>query len=282
MAEEKEVHFSSNQLVSRVIENMLPLANEDKINSFCVAFTPSLRVVVSDPYASHVLEKLLELTSSDKWRGSDKLTAWFEKTSMFVLNNFEDFTFDIYGSFVTKKVLECLSGHLDPPSEQDIFGRKESKSRIIHMELYGDRTRNPKWQKILQDFAKRFAAWPQFNDLLLKVETSRLLQNVIQTVNRTEKSQDAVKQLTSRLLTTLPATLEADDAVHRTIEVALSVADEKTYATIFNKYYKGNLVQYIHGPCHTLQKLISTSPNEKFVSNLRLGSRKCGLNCMSI
>lgn len=266
MAEGSEVALSSNQLVSRVIENILPLATEDRIDSFGQAFTPSLRVIVADPYASHVLEKLLELTSSDKWRTSEKLTSWFEKTAKFVLNNFEDFTFDKYGSFVTKKVLECLAGHVERPNEDEIFSSKGGKGNILRSEVFGTRMRNPKWETTLQEFAKRFAAWPQFNDLGQRPETSRLLQNVIQTVKRTEKSEAIVKDLIVRVLAIVPEAVQPDDGAHRIMEVALAAADVKTYGIIYDKFYKGKLSQYVIGPCFTLQKIISEAPNEKYVS----------------
>ncbi|CAL8118559.1 unnamed protein product [Orchesella dallaii] len=256
-----EVQLSSNQLVSRVIENILPLASEESIFRICKAFTPSLRVVVCDPYASHVLEKLLEVTSSDKWLESDDLTTWFQNTAKYVLNNFEDFTFDTYGSFVMKKVLECLSGYLKPPDprEASIFG----KNNKIQETLYGKRKANSKRELMLKDFAARFAAWPQFNDLIQQPITSRLLQNVIETVNRTEGSEDFVKKLILRVTTVASETLEVQSVEHRVLEVCLSVASSKQYGIIFEKFYKGRLVNYIVGQCLTLQNIISSAPDEE-------------------
>ncbi|ODM99181.1 Nucleolar protein 9 [Orchesella cincta] len=256
-----EVQLSSNQLVSRVIENILPLASEKSIFRICQAFTPSLRVVVCDPYASHVLEKLLEVTSSDKWIGSDDLTTWFQNTAKYVLNNFEDFTFDTYGSFVMKKALECLSGFLPPPDprEATVFG----KNKKIQEALYGKRKTNPKRESMLKDFASRFAAWPQFNDLIQQPITSRLLQNVIETVNRTEGSDEMVKQLIVRVVSVVPETLEVQSVEHRLLEVCLSVATPKRYKIIFDKFYKGRLANYAVGQCLTLQNIISSAPNEE-------------------
>lgn len=269
MAEGEEVQLASNQLVSRVLENLLPLASEERIEKFGEALLPSLRVIVADSFASHVLEKLLEMTSSDKWRSSKKLTAWFEKTAMFVLNNFEDFTFDTYANFVMKKVIECLSGHVEKPADHmSICHKKGSTSNTVRLELYGDRTRNPKWEKILHDFAKRFCSWPQFNDLKNKVETSRLIQNIIQTVSRTENSGDLLKDIILRILAILPESLDINDLAHRTLEVAFSVADTKTFAVIYDKYYKGRLADYVNveGQCFTIHKLVTAAPSAKHVS----------------
>lgn len=264
--EGKEVDLSSNQLVSRVIESILPMASEETIVRFGEAFTPSLRTIVSDSFASHVLEKLLEVTSSTKWRTSEKLTTWFEKTSMYVLNNFEDFTFDKYGSFVMKKVLECLSGLVEAPSDPVALKFKVFRNSV-GIELFGLRQANPKWEKMLHTFATRFAAWPQLNDLKERAETSRLVQNVIQTVNRTtiKGSKELVKQLILRVLETLPGSLDAGDNVHHIIEACLSAADKEMFGKIFDKYYKGHLADYCTGQCYTLQKLISRAPDNKTV-----------------
>ncbi|OXA37661.1 Nucleolar protein 9 [Folsomia candida] len=89
-----EVNYSSNQLTSRVIETILPSASEEVLLRFGTAFGPSLRTLCSDPFASHVVEKLLEIASAEKWaKESPKLTEWFRQTARFVLNNLEEFTF---------------------------------------------------------------------------------------------------------------------------------------------------------------------------------------------
>jgi vacuolar-type H+-ATPase subunit E/Vma4 len=57
----QEVHLSSNQLVSRVLEELLPQASDQVLDNFIEAFSEVLRVVSMDNYASHVLQKLLDV-----------------------------------------------------------------------------------------------------------------------------------------------------------------------------------------------------------------------------
>lgn len=105
-----EVDYSSNQMTSRVIETLLPAVSEEVLLRFGAAFAPSLRTLVSDPFASHVVEKLCEVASSTKWGSSGKVTEWFRSTASYVLNNLEEFTFDPYANHVMRKVCQCLTG----------------------------------------------------------------------------------------------------------------------------------------------------------------------------
>lgn len=61
----EEVNYSCNQLVSAVLEKLLPTASDTVLKRFMEAFGQSLRPVCSDPYGSYVLEKLI-LTLSER------------------------------------------------------------------------------------------------------------------------------------------------------------------------------------------------------------------------
>ena len=61
----------SQQLVSRVIEDLLPLAREEVRRRFMEAMAADLRVAATDPFASHVIEKLLFLAAFGKGEDSD-------------------------------------------------------------------------------------------------------------------------------------------------------------------------------------------------------------------
>ena len=51
------------QLVSRVIEDLLPLARDEVRRRFMEAMVADLRIAATDPFASHVIEKLLFLAA---------------------------------------------------------------------------------------------------------------------------------------------------------------------------------------------------------------------------
>ena len=66
----EEVSLCSNQLVSRVLERLIPLAPEKIQFRFMQVLADDLRIVAVDPFASHVLETLLLLATFVKSKAS--------------------------------------------------------------------------------------------------------------------------------------------------------------------------------------------------------------------
>ena len=60
---EEEEKLCCNQLVSRVFEKLLPLAPDEVKIRIMDKLGSDLRVYVTNPFASHVLESLLNLAS---------------------------------------------------------------------------------------------------------------------------------------------------------------------------------------------------------------------------
>lgn len=54
-----EVEYSCNQVISRIVDTLLPLASDEVVLNFIDAFDSQLRITCMDPFASHVLEKLI-------------------------------------------------------------------------------------------------------------------------------------------------------------------------------------------------------------------------------
>ena len=54
---------ATHQLVSRVIEDLLPLARDEVRRRFMEAMVADLRIAATDAFASHVIEKLLFLAA---------------------------------------------------------------------------------------------------------------------------------------------------------------------------------------------------------------------------
>ena len=58
-----ELELVCNQLVSRVLEKILPFASSEVFQNFANALNSDLRIVCTDPFASHVLEKKMKLAN---------------------------------------------------------------------------------------------------------------------------------------------------------------------------------------------------------------------------
>ena len=115
----EEVSLCSNQLVSRVLERLIPLASEKIQFRFMQVLADDLRIVAVDPFASHVLETLLLLATFTKSKASSaderksELTYrrnWVVRVSKFMINNFEEFSQNIYASHLLRTCFQCLAG----------------------------------------------------------------------------------------------------------------------------------------------------------------------------
>ena len=115
----EEVSLCSNQLVSRVIERLIPLAPEKIQFRFMQCLADDLRIVAVDPFASHVLETLLLLATFRKCNTAptneqkseiDYRRNWVIRVSKFMINNFEEFSQNIYASHLLRTCFQCLAG----------------------------------------------------------------------------------------------------------------------------------------------------------------------------
>lgn len=54
----KEMDLICNQVVSKIMEKLLPLAKNENLQYFADLMLKDMRIICTDPYASHVLEKV--------------------------------------------------------------------------------------------------------------------------------------------------------------------------------------------------------------------------------
>ena len=112
--EGKERQICGNQLGSRVIEMLLPSADQSVLSQYSDCLFQDLRLVCLDPFMSHVLEKLLILqsfVSEPSQAGPEEASRdWVVRVSKFVTNNVEDFCNDSYASHLLRTCCECLVG----------------------------------------------------------------------------------------------------------------------------------------------------------------------------
>jgi len=253
--ENEEINLSSNQLTSRVVETLVLLTKKpEDLLRFTTIFTPSLRTICTDPYASHVLEKLLEVIS-EKWIQNKKLTKWFRSTCKFVLNNFEEFVFDNYANHVMRKACQCLSGSVELFSSKVQRNNasnnrismpsleKFNKEKVVKVEDSAKVAKSRKKNiRVLKNFASQFFAWPQFFDLFHNETTSGFVQCLILTTKVVDSG--AANDGITKVVTAIDGDLNLDSKIHlHTIEVCLSISNEneETFSLIYEKYFKGKL-----------------------------------------
>jgi len=162
IGEEKDL--SRNQLASRVLELLMGSAPEDVQQRYREALSADMRIVCTDSFSSHVLEKLLLLAAfsplseeEDKDEAVAKRKEWLLKVSKFTLNNLADFYGDIYASHIVRTVVQCLAGQRLPP---DILKSRRSQQQVMtnHKDAQLDQFQlgdDARMEEVLEDAAER-------------------------------------------------------------------------------------------------------------------------------
>nr|CAD7406868.1 unnamed protein product [Timema cristinae] len=285
---DKEVEYSCNQLASRVIEDILPWASDDVVLRFMEALWKDIRPLMSDPFASHVLQKLIEIAStrvkapvinleddsSDVDAGT-QFTNWLKKVAGFLLNNLEEYVWDSYANHVIRTTLECLAGL--PRGSTDT----RSKNNIATTTDLQPKTEVPESHKtLLSEFSERLSAWPQLPELVHNNLTSGLLQALLLslkavnpkstralvrkllddsfTVTRSRRDdEDDDKKLSSTTEIELRPVFGSESST-RLLEAALSVASSKLFTQIYARCFINHLLVLSKDPLanHCVQRLL--------------------------
>lgn len=133
----------------------------------------------------------LTSTFSDKHRQTCR--EFVVKASKFLMNNLEDFVWDTYGSHIMRTCFDSLSGVFQVKKSFIVGGPGESKSSTDKKLTVPD-----EWLEILQEYAKRLQAWPQFPDFPYNELSSGLVQSLCTALQTQDKS--TIKHMGKRLL----------------------------------------------------------------------------------
>lgn len=130
------------QLASRVLDQLIPSASFEAKLKFMHAFSDDLRMVAMDPFGGHVLQKLVLSTAFAVKVRNDILNhlicclrnvcycyhdfliqgsslsetdfqasfTWITKFCKFMVNNFDDFSIDLYASHLLRMAFQCAAG----------------------------------------------------------------------------------------------------------------------------------------------------------------------------
>ncbi|XP_065214467.1 nucleolar protein 9 [Planococcus citri] len=248
--EGNEIEYSRNQVVSRIVDNLLPFASDERVRQFMEVFGENVRPVCTDPFASFVFQKLMSVVTRrflDEESASTTATAtastaaeetrskykpWLVKTFSYVLNNVEEFVFDQYANHVMRTAIKCMAGDTQ---------LRENESNFV--------VDDQDFRAILDNFASRLLKWPQLSKLPLQNLSSGLVQVLLESLSKSNSK--LVKRLCRKFLgecysrqendggdddddgakAVVPAYFENEPCI-RLLEAMLSVASAKTYAKI--------------------------------------------------
>jgi nucleolar protein 9 len=261
----QEINLCCNQVGCRVVEMLVPFANEAVLERFMQTFGGDLRPLCSDRFASHVLEALVRqaashsLNSVNKDEFKQNCKEFVLKVSRFLLNNLEDYLWDTYGSHVVRTCLESLA---QIPKENKQKNCAKIEEKVIKVELPEE------YLEIIKDCCERIMHWPQFNELCQSEISSGFLQVLLRALRRAHKK--LLKKLLGKLIETNFAPEGDQDGKNKlssgflstpsvmVLETALEVAKAKSFSQIFLKCFSGNLAKLAttRSTNFTVQKLI--------------------------
>uniref|UniRef100_A0A1A9WR41 Nucleolar protein 9 n=1 Tax=Glossina brevipalpis TaxID=37001 RepID=A0A1A9WR41_9MUSC len=206
--EDQEVRLASNQVVSRVLESLLGFVEPDRLESYFQAFADNFRPICSDSFASHVLQKLIEIAFlrsadgqgvnvseqpankkpklsneqfSDEPYNRNNLfpedhkrscSCFVLKASKFLLNNLEDFAWDSCANHIIRTCILSLAGIYRP---KEVFSKTKAGGASDHKIYSGVPT---EWRETCIEFAQRLKMWPQFLDFPYDEHCSALIGTI--------------------------------------------------------------------------------------------------------
>ncbi|KAH8300282.1 hypothetical protein KR044_012459 [Drosophila immigrans] len=227
---DKEIHLSSNQIVSKAIESLIGFVDDVQLERFFEKFGDSLRPMCSDRFASHVLQKMLEiaflrglgqaaalqqteaapnaakrakpdaaqveeqynLETEFSVAHREKCQQFVLRISKFMLNNLEDFVWDSCATHIMRTAILCLVGMHVPKIAFEKGGAELAK----HRKQY---TVPEEWHEVMKEFPQRLEMWPQFSDFPYQEHSSALLGVICLSLSVVDKSM--LKHFGKKILT---------------------------------------------------------------------------------
>ncbi|XP_001360213.1 nucleolar protein 9 [Drosophila pseudoobscura] len=252
---DQEIHLASNQIVSKALESLIGFVDNEQLERYFNKFGDSLRPLCSDRFASHVLQKMLEIAFlrglgkaaaqevsdgptttkrakpdaaqieeeynletefSDDHR--EKCRQFVVRISKFMLNNLEDFVWDNCASHIMRTAILCLVGMHVPKIAFEKGGAEMAK----HRKLY---TVPEDWHEVMKEFPQRLEMWPQFVDFPYQEHSSALLGVICLALSVADKS--FLKHFGKKILlqSLLKANEENDDAVEKKTDAKIEIED---------------------------------------------------------
>ncbi|CAH1116784.1 unnamed protein product [Phaedon cochleariae] len=246
--ENQEINCSSNQVGCRVIEMLLPFANDNVMKRYMEAFSNEIRPLCSDRFASHVLEALVKQTceKSLKTLGSadtsETYTQFTIKISKFLLNNLEDYMWDTYGNHIIRTCLRSLSQVSNDTNGSDI--------NFKPLNIPND------YSEIVREYGERIINWPQFNELCNSELTSGFLQDLLRSLKNVDVKlmKLYMKKLLKEIFAAKTLNGEQDcidvlppaflsTSVLMLLETALQLSKPRMFSKFYQNCFAGRLVK---------------------------------------
>lgn len=252
----REVEYACSQIGSRVMDSLLKYASLEDIQGLMKALESSLRKLLSDKFASHVLQKMIEVCADRGNRISDASKPAKSKEnadvvevkpnevkvynnivlklSKYILNNVEEFVSDMYAIHVIRTAIECLAGLIDPDSENSKkFAATCLAKRRFVIQEYTD---------LLMQTCDRLHKWPQFYEFAQN-EQCFLVHCILYSLK--DVNSELINAIISKIIKNCLKKNENIPTLGQTsirlLETCLITADLKSYEKLYELFFAGNL-----------------------------------------
>uniref|UniRef100_A0A182WF41 PUM-HD domain-containing protein n=1 Tax=Anopheles minimus TaxID=112268 RepID=A0A182WF41_9DIPT len=210
----KEIRTASNQVGSKVLENLLIYTGEETFTTLMDMFAENFRVFCCDAFASHVLQKMLHIamlraiaplqTVQDEQEedGSQSKkqkcgsSEWNEKSIWPCVEYSMKEQYSEEHRQKCRQFVERMAKFLMNNLEEFVWDDKANfVIRQCMLNLSGITEKKTvdgseskhltvpeQWQKLLQEFCTRLSSWPQFADLAQSEVTAVMLQDLLRAV----------------------------------------------------------------------------------------------------
>lgn len=258
----KEVDFARNQLASCVLERLVAYASFESVDSLIKAFSPSLRPMCSDKFASHVLEKTIVACCNRAIEPeNEKFAEIALKLIKYALNNLEEFVWDGYANYIARTCLECLGGLTDVPEQ----GKRTKPKLESRKEMPEEFT------ELLTKTCLRVQKWPQFHEFGHEELTSGFLQSMLYSLKDVDNEvlTNIIQTITEKCFTKTGdedlSNVFASECPVRLLEVCLAVCGEPEFAAMNKKFFVGKLrrLALTKSTNFAVQKLLEFCPSKE-------------------
>ena len=283
---EEEDKLCCNQLVSRVFEKLLPLAPDHVKLRLMNKMGEDLRIFVTNPFASHVLETLLVLASFKQTNDEDTHNGpkkeWTFKVARYGFNNFNEFAHDQYANHVLRRILNCVAG---TNVADDIMKSKRSQAQNqsnldlakikTEESIFTDDEDRDNVEEILKLACTKIEDHENIRELCQDDNSSGLIQTLLLVLAKKPQSVKLCKRMAKFITNEIygadidSSPILENSSLSRLLETLLEVSgSNETMAKIFNhfheKLFKNQLLKLALHPTgnYSVQKYLQNMPQK--------------------
>ncbi|XP_022179239.1 nucleolar protein 9 [Myzus persicae] len=260
-----EVNYCSNQVVSRVVDDLLPAASDQTVLNLIKHFESDLRPICCDQFASHVLQQLLHVTIYRAYKVTNDISEitkenyfnFINKLCKFIVNNLEEFIWDTYANHIVRSCIACLCG-------RPYLCSKTPQQKGENIDTNKDH------KDLLKKYADCIVNIQQFSEMPTTDITSGLLQVLLKSISPVSKKR--FKALVEKIMSGCFPRSESssfddvsqvleNNSFSRLLDVIISESPEKLNKSLHEKYFNDKLADLTvhHNGNFTIQKILSTT-----------------------